>query len=558
MDTRYKLATEEKLRGGYYTPPVIADWLCRWAIRRSADRVLEPSCGDGVFLLSAMRTLASLGATPERAARQTVGVELLPSEARKCRRRLREAGFPVDERSVVVRDFFQWIASEDAGKFDCVVGNPPFIRYHNFPEPSRTTAMNLMERLGLKPNRLTNMWVPFVAGSVEFLAAGGRLAMVLPAELLQVTYAGQLRHFLAQNFQAIGLVTCNDMVFPGAQQEVVLFLGLHKKEAPGAGGPCAIELVEMDSLDDLLSLSWDERVRAEQLKPVNHKTDKWLKYLLTAKEIALLKDLEQSDVTTELGAVASVDIGVVTGRNQFFLLSRQEVAERGLSAHSMPTVARAHHLQGAVFTTEDHARLAAEAQRVFLFVYEPLLSPPLPRAARRYIAEGEEKGFHRGYKCSIRQPWYAVPGAWTPDCFLFRQIHDFPRLVINRANATSTDTIHRLSCCAPPEALVARWYSHLTAASSEIEGRSYGGGVLELEPTEAERVMIPNRPVAGLPIPEIDRLVRAGRLKDVLVEHDRLILREGLGLSRAQCAMLRGIWEKLRDRRHARKKRKRT
>lgn len=96
----------------------------------------------------------------------------------------------------------------------------------------------------------------------------------------------------------------------------------------------------------------------------------------------------------------------------------------------------------------------------------------------------------------------------------------------------------------------------MTAASSEIEGRSYSGGVLELEPTEAERVMIPARLPRGLRVEETDRLIRAGRLADVLAEHDRLTLREGLGLSARQCATLRDIWRKLRDRRRMRKKRK--
>ena len=44
-----------KLRGGYYTPMDLAHWLCAWAIRSVDDRILEPSCGDGVFLEAAAR-----------------------------------------------------------------------------------------------------------------------------------------------------------------------------------------------------------------------------------------------------------------------------------------------------------------------------------------------------------------------------------------------------------------------------------------------------------------------------------------------------------------------
>ena len=46
-----------KLRGGYYTPLSVAQWLARWAIRSGTDRILEPSCGDGAFLAAAMSAL---------------------------------------------------------------------------------------------------------------------------------------------------------------------------------------------------------------------------------------------------------------------------------------------------------------------------------------------------------------------------------------------------------------------------------------------------------------------------------------------------------------------
>src|ERR1700733_13645297 len=44
-------ATSEKLRGGFYTPEPIAEFILRWGITGSNDcDILEPSCGDGVFL----------------------------------------------------------------------------------------------------------------------------------------------------------------------------------------------------------------------------------------------------------------------------------------------------------------------------------------------------------------------------------------------------------------------------------------------------------------------------------------------------------------------------
>src|SRR5690606_5402640 len=108
--------------------------------------------------------------------------------------------------------------------------------------------------------------------------------------------------------------------------------------------------------------------------------------------------------------------------------------------------------------------------------------------------------------------------------------------VLNTAEATSTDTIHRMRCkSGNPRAIIANTYTSLTAASAEIEGRSYGGGVLELEPTEAERLLMPAKLGPAMPLDECDRLVREDRLGDVLDENDRLVLKETMGLSVAEC-----------------------
>ena len=99
---------------------------------------------------------------------------------------------------------------------------------------------------------------------------------------------------------------------------------------------------------------------------------------------------------------------------------------------------------------------------------------------------------------------------------MFRQIYDFPRVVLNNADATATDTIHRMKCRANPEQTVANTYTHLTAASAEIEGRSYGGGVLELEPTEATNLLVPAELCDAMPVDKCDEHIRRGRLADVL------------------------------------------
>src|SRR5690606_33657744 len=80
--------------------------------------------------------------------------------------------------------------------FDSVVGNPPYIRYQYLTPEQREAQANILVSNGMKSNKLINTWVSFVVACVELLNSDGKIGMVIPAELLQVAYAEELRLFL--------------------------------------------------------------------------------------------------------------------------------------------------------------------------------------------------------------------------------------------------------------------------------------------------------------------------------------------------------------------------
>ena len=544
----------DKLRGGYYTSPEVAAWLSSWAIRSADDRILEPSCGDGAFLEAAAARLKALELSGSVDANQILGLEILRVEAAKAKRRL-EPLYGLRANSMVkTNDFFAWWNRTDRPQFDAVIGNPPFIRYQSFPEPSRSRAMEIMKRLGLAPNRLTNIWVPFVAAATASLRPGGRLALVLPAELLQVSYATQLRSFLTDRFSCIHLISCNELFFSNAEQEVVLLLANDAREKPSPNNPCKVSLIQAATAADIVGRPITEVLHDASPKVIEHDSEKWLKYFLSNSEIDLMRALRASDKTTTLKTFADVNVGVVTGKNQFFVLRQSEIDNLGILNHTTPLVSRSMHLKGAIIGVAEWKQLAKADDRVHLLDLAPLNGLKLSPKLDLYIKHGEELKIHQGYKCSIRSPWYAVPAVWSPDAFMFRQIYNFPRVVLNKAKATVTDTIHRMKCHANPDRTVANTYTYLTAASAEIEGRSYGGGVLELEPTEATNLLMPAKLANALPVSECNRLIRQDRLEEVLIENDRLVLRDHLGLSAQECAQLKTIWGKMRNRRLSRRR----
>lgn len=553
---RFSNLDPDKLRGGYYTSSELASWLCSWAIRSTADRILEPSCGDGVFLEAAAGRLHVLDPSNPPSNHRLFGIEILNLEADKARHRLARCYGKLAPEMVQTSDFFSWWETTRQPSVDVVIGNPPFIRYQTFPEPHRTRAMRIMQRLTLAPNRLTNIWVPFVAALTRSLHPGGRMALVLPAELLQVSYAAQLRSFLTDYFRRIHLISCNELFFPKAEQEVVLFLGDDVRPEPSPNCSCAVTLTQASTVTHILRRPVAEVLRRSSPKSINQDSEKWLKYFLSNSEIHLMRELRKSRAIATLRTFSAVNVGVVTGNNQFFVLRQSEVDRHQLGDYTVPLISRSMHLKGAKVDIDDWTGLSRLDARVHLLDLGPLNGAKLTPELELYIRSGERTMVHRGYKCSIRTPWYAVPAVWAPDAFMFRQIYDFPRIVLNHAAATATDTIHRMKCHASPEVLVANTYTYLTAASAEIGGRSYGGGVLELEPTEATNLLAPAKLAHALPIAECDRLIRQNRLIDVLSENERLVLRDSIGLSARECNQLKTIWQKMRNRRLSRRRRR--
>jgi adenine-specific DNA-methyltransferase len=554
--------SQQKLRGGYYTPEPIARFLAKWSIRSASDRVLEPSCGDGNILVAAAERLLELGTSAVAASEQIHGVELETQEADKAARRLSNLGLPLSANNTIhVGDFFEHChhhlfgekiltaVIKERQQFDVVIGNPPFVRYQNFPEAHRKIAFSLMQRVGLNPNRLTNAWLPFLVVGSLLLNENGRLAMIIPAELFQVNYAAEVRQFLSDYFNSVNIVTFQQLVFQGIQQEVVLLLA---ERNPAAGN--GIRTVELDGLEELDGVSFAKLANAE-LKPMDHSTEKWTQYFLESNEIHLLRELHQHPDIVLTNQVMQVDVGIVTGRNAFFVLSQSQVKAHNLEPYLERIVGRSAHLEGANFKAIDWQNNVDSDLPAFLFTPDDIPLDRLPDSLQQYITLGERKEYHTGYKCRIRNRWYIVPSVWIPDAFMLRQVHAYPKLVLNAAQAVCTDTIHRVRFLDGHDGqyIITAFLNSLTFAFSEVTGRSYGGGVLTFEPSEAERLPLPLVNAEQLDLTCFDHLLRKNAIEDVLDITDRVLLKQGLGLSKKEIQMLRGIWSKLRDRRINRK-----
>jgi|SRR5690242_7891730 len=538
----------KKLRGGYYTPQAITDFICKWAITKPTQKILEPSCGDGNFIESAIRRLKELGVPNNKLFGLIKGIELVEDEAEKSKDRVAKYG--LNSTTILSTDFFNYIANANGEKhFDVVVGNPPFIRYQNFPEEHREVAFKMMEEMNLHPNKLTNIWVPFLVISASKLNRFGKLAMVIPAELFQVKYAAETRIFLSKFFSRITIVTFKKLVFDDIQQEVVLILC--EKDVTANKG---IRVIELSNPAELNSIKMD-KIQQIQVKTLDHTSEKWTKYFLDETEIELLRKIKLNSGIKPCSDVMEVDVGIVTGRNEFFMLNKEVVSKWKLRPYTTKVVSKSNHFKGIVYDNADFEQNVEANYPVQLFLPADKDYSAQPEVSRKYIAYGEAMEFHTGYKCKIRKRWYITPSLWSPDAFVLRQVGGYPKLILNKTDASSTDTIHRVRFIKKvnPETIALSYLNSLTFAFSEILGRSYGGGVLTFEPTEIEEIPLPIIGNHKIDFKKIDALIRQRKIEEVLDIIDNELLIKQLKFSGTEVKMLRDIWKKLSGRRNGRK-----
>ena len=543
-----------KGRGAFFTPPVIANFLAAWAIARNRDaRVLDPTCGDGAFLVAAGRTLLGLGAQTAALDAQVVGFDIHPPSLRRADNMLSDASLDATLRT---GDFFRQTPPDELfspwAHFDAVIGNPPFVRYQAHVGEARLLSAQAALRQGVRLSGLASSWAAILVHAAAFVAPAGRLAMVLPAELLSVGYAEPVRRWLRSRFSKVNLVVFERLQFDDALENVVLLL------AEGSGGCDAFNLFYVedgDELHDIGPFDGSPVALAEE--------GKWTELLLADSERRLYRQLRNQQFVS-LSDYGPPELGTVTGANLYFAISEQLRSKYDLRPDldvvqiSPPGT---KHLHGLTFGRAEWSRLRRAGERVWLFCPPPGVSSPSIDA---YKQHGVDMQVPNAYKCQVRPDWWRPPLVSSPDLFFTYMSHQFPRLITNSARVGFLNSMHgiRLTSAAPKvakEALPLVAINSLTMLGGEIGGRSYGGGVLKMEPSEARALPVP-RPehleaawaVLRNERDRLDRQLREGRWTTVAARVDQVLLRDVMGIAGAEAEQLCESARTLRGRRLAR------
>jgi adenine-specific DNA-methyltransferase len=504
-----------KARGAFFTPPQLAEFIVEWAVRSAHDAVFEPSVGDAEFLIAAVGRLVELGG-PGAGSPRVHGVEIHGPSADEARTRISEAG---GSPTIETADFFD-VAPDP--RFDAVIGNPPYVRFQEFSGEARAKGRRAALAGGVSVSGLASSWAPFVVHAASFLADGARLGLVLPAELLTVNYAAPIRRFLFDSFASVEIVLFDEQVFPGAEADVVLVLADGFREGPTEQA-CFRTTANASSLASIGNgRSWSPAEPGQ----------KWTASLVGDRALAVIRGLETSGDFVNLKAWGETTLGAVTGNNKYFALSPERVRQQGIARADLLPLSPpgSRHLRKLSLTAADLARLGEEGKSTQLFFPRERLN----QAARSYIAAGEVSGVDTAYKCRVRRDWYRVPVVAPADLLLTCMNSDTPRLILNEADAYHLNSVHGVYLHDDvrefADLLAVAALNSATQLHAEMIGRSYGGGILKLEPREADGWIVPSlalvmhlegqlRDVRSV----VEELLDAGRVDDATRAVDEII-----------------------------------
>lgn len=454
--------------GIFYTPDHVAHELVLGSARyfdlSSPLSILDPACGDGALLRASMDELGALHFFH--------GCDLFAPDSQRW----------VKEMSFHQEDFFEYQPNTN---YDLVITNPPYIQFGRLESRQRNELHSRFSKeVHLKGT--VDLWVYFLLKSASHLRQGGAIAAVIPWSFLEADFSHKVREWLSDHFENIRVLVLRDRHFSTTEKRVLLLW------VSGYG-----------RIAQNIEVGFSERVDDEHTFQAVPR-DEWVGTgLITGVDIDSNGVLQQcrENGWVELGTIAKVEIGVVTGANGFFI--------RSAGAHGV-------RKKTAILTKVDDLKsleihTCPEKELLFL---NPGETPDCS-----YIKEGIDAGIHKRSHCLRRgERWYEVKAGTAPDAFFTYRVASTPYLSLNPKGFHCTNTLHKVTFKQEISESRQKWIalfilSDISQLSLELNGRHYGNGVLKIEPSalKAALVKLPSRRISVSRFNEVSNLICAGR-----------------------------------------------
>lgn len=292
-------------------------------------RLLEPSFGDGDFLLPAIdRMLQSAKSQSENLSVEQLAPTLRGIELHRStfdathdavRQRLIEYGL---SRSDAAQLTNTWLVQGDFllegfdHTFTHVVGNPPYVRQESIPD----VLMSEYRRRFATIYDRADLYVPFIEQSLRLLEPNGKLGFICADRWMKNKYGRKLRELVSRDFSLTAYV---DMVDTDAfHSEVSAYPGIaiierKKTSVTRVFARPEIECGFLQKLaGDIAAPCLPKKSRVREIQHVAINGEPWV--LDSFDELALVRRLETQFPTVE-EAGCKVGIGVATGADRAFI-----------------------------------------------------------------------------------------------------------------------------------------------------------------------------------------------------------------------------------------------
>ncbi len=451
-------------RGQFFTPAPIATQMAAIVDQARPETVLDPAVGAGILLASC--------STPSR----LLGLDTSPVCAALARAGLAARG--AAEVEIQVGDFLASGAEIAAGPVDAVIANPPYQRHHLLDRAAKAELVRRYSRQsGQRISSLSSTYVYFLLEAIDRVREDGIVVFLTPADFLDARFGEAVRHVLRDR------VTLDEiLLFDRAEQAfddvlTTSAITVLRKRPPASHH--RIRFVEGDTVNE---------VERADLDPVRN----WS--LQFGHRRAEFDELTR-DRPRALSDYLRVRRGIATGANGFFLIDgetrdRWQLPDRFLS----PIIASARDLPDGVLRTEDWERLRDAGRPSWLLDCDVPMEQLDHDGLRAYLAEGERQGVHRRFNCRSRTPWYRVEQVPPADIIVTYMQRGRARFVRNDAQCRLMSVfLNGFVLEGDADELLAVLNSDETARLIKAVSRTYGGGLVKIEP----------RALASLPMPSL-------------------------------------------------------
>ena len=512
--------------GVHYTPEYVADFVVnkiRGLLHSKKPLILEPCIGEGVFIKSLYKNLSN---------DQKPIIEAVEINKKTCKN-TREKYTTKLLSKINNIDYLDYNTKK---KYDLIIGNPPYVnKRHMTSKQVESCASLSLDEFG-KPLKipLINLWTAFIIKSCNMLSENGIIAFVLPSDLAHVKHAEPIKEYLLKHFFRIELYEFSDLVFDDAEQHTMLMIAMKSHAELKTG------------LYYSNAFSAGNKIKENKVRLLNNLVPhKWTNHGLKNIEIDLLKNLY--DELYQVSEFCNSSTGIVTAANNYFILNDEELDDYGLREYATPIIQKAAYVNGSVaFDKNNWNSLKNSNSPCYLLDFSKNLAAT-PEVIK-YLSLGVKNKVNERYKCRERDKWYKVPNISVSEGFFFKRSHLYPKMIKNNAKICVTDTAYSITMRENYNinCLIYSFYNSLSLVFSEILGRKYAGGVLELTPSEFKSIPLPYVELENSDFVEFKKsFSNKKNISELVAINNVEILHDGLGVSRTDIQKIHHIYEKL-------------